>query len=83
MKKNITATGIIIDEGIFLNPVHIVKMRKYNLRENAGYWIEIFSTNGKDTTLTFETQSDRDVAFDEIINILYGDDCAVFNRRKK
>ena len=44
--------GVIINDEIFLNPEHIVKIRKCDLRENVGYWIEIFSTNNNNTTLT-------------------------------
>ena len=75
-------SGIVINDGIFLNPMHIVKMNKYDLRDNAGYWIEIFLSNGKETTLSFKTVGDRDVAFKKIISDLYGEDCCTFEYRK-
>jgi hypothetical protein len=71
--------GIIINDGIFYNSDHIIKMNKYD--NQSLHWIEILMTNGNKSTLSFETQEDRDKSFREIIKRLYGE-CAVFDYQK-
>ena len=80
MKKT---SGIIINDEIFLNPEHIVKIRKSDLRENVGYWVEIFSTNNNQTTLTYSNREERDNAFKKIISELYGYDCCIIFENKE
>ena len=70
--------GVIINDEIFLNPEHIVKIRKCDLRENVGYWIEIFSTNNNNTTLTYDNRDERDNVFKKLISDLCGDDCCYY-----
>lgn len=72
--------GIIINDGIFYNPDHIIKMNKYD--KQSLHWIEILMTNDKTSTLSFATKEDRDASFSEIIKRLYGEDCAVFDYKK-
>lgn len=77
MENNITKKpGLIVNDGIFYNPDHIIKMNKYD--NQSLHWIEIHMTNGNKSTLSFETQEDRDKSFREIIKRLYGE-CAVFD----
>ena len=59
MENNITKKpGLIVNDGIFYNPDHIIKMNKYD--NQSLHWIEIHMTNGKQSTLSFETKEDRD-----------------------
>ena len=74
MKKT---SGITINDGIFLNLDHIIKIKKYDVRENVGFWIEIFLTNNNQTTLTYNNKEDRDNAFEKIISYICGDDCCI------
>lgn len=73
--------GLIVNDGIFFNPDHIIEMTKYDNDISDTHWIEIHMTNGKQSTLSFETQEDRDKSFREIIKRLYGD-CAIFDYQK-
>ena len=73
---------IIIKDGIFYNPDHIIKMTKYDNDISDTHWIEIHMTNEKHSTLSFATKEDRDASFSEIIKRLYGEDCAVFDYKK-
>jgi hypothetical protein len=82
MENNMTKKpGLIVNDGIFYNPDHIIKMTKYDNDISDSHWIEIHMTNGKESTLSFETQEDRDKSFREIIKRLYGD-CAIFDYQK-
>ena len=73
--------GLIVNDGIFFNPDHIIEMTKYDNDISDTHWIEIHMTNGKQSTLSFATKEDRDVSFSEIIKRLYGE-CAVFDYQK-
>ena len=80
MENNITKKpGLIVNDGIFYNPDHIIKMNKYD--NQSLHWIEILMTNGEKSTLSFATKEDRDASFTEIIKRLYGE-CAVFDYQK-
>ena len=82
MENNITKKpGLIVNDGIFYNPDHIIKMTKYDNDVSDMHWIEIHMTNGNHSTLSFATKEDRDSSFSEIIEKLYGE-CAVFNYQK-
>lgn len=74
-------SGVIINNKIFLNPEHILKIKKYDLSENMGFWIEIFSTNNNKTTLTYDNKEERDNVFKQIISDICGDDyCDILDR---
>ena len=80
MENNITKKpGLIVNDGIFYNPDHIIEMTKYD--NSNTHWIEIHMTTGKQSTLSFATKEDRDASFSEIIKRLYGE-CAVFDYQK-
>ena len=82
MENNITKKpGLIVNDGIFYNPDHIIEMTKYDNDISETHLIEIHMTNGKQSTLSFKTQEDRDKSFREIIKQLYGD-CAIFDYQK-
>lgn len=57
-------SGIIINDDIFINSSNVVKIDKSKREE---YRIEVYTTN-KDTpiSLSFETESDRDVIYNDI-----------------
>ena len=79
MENNMTKKpGLIVNDGIFYNPDHIIEMTKYDNDISDMHWIEIHMTNGKQSTLSFATKEDRDASFSEIIERLYGE-CAVFD----
>ena len=81
MENNMTKPGLIVNDGIFYNPNHIIEMTKYDNDSSDTHWIEIHMTNGKQSTLSFATKEDRDASFSEIIKRLYGE-CAVFDYQK-
>lgn len=64
-------SGIIINNEIFINSSHVVKIEK-SKRED--YTIEIYMTNDEETPiyLNFEKEGDRDVIFNKIVLELYG-----------
>jgi hypothetical protein len=83
MENNITKKpGLIVNDGIFYNPDHIIEMTKYDNDISDTHWIEIHMSNGKQSTLSFATKEDRDASFSEIIKRLYGEECAVFDYQK-
>lgn len=71
-------SGIIINNEIFINSSHVVKIDK-NKRED--YTIEIYMTNDGETpiSLFFENEGDRDVIFNKIVMELYGTNYALVN----
>ena len=82
MENNMTKKpGLIVNDGIFYNPDHIIKMTKYDNDISDMHWIEIHMINGNKSTLSFATKEDRDASFSEIIKRLYGE-CAVFDYQK-
>ena len=82
MENNITKKpGLIVNDGIFYNPNHIIQMTKYDNYNSNTHWIEIHMSNGKQSTLSFATKEDRDASFSEIIEKLYGE-CAIFDYQK-
>ena len=82
MENNMTKKpGLIVNDGIFFNPDHIIQMTKYDSEISDTHWIEIHMTNEKNSTLSFATREDRDKSFIEIIKRLYGE-CAVFDYQK-
>lgn len=81
MENNMTKPGLIVNDGIFYNPNHIIEMTKYDNDISDTHWIEIHMSNGKQSTLSFATKEDRDASFSEIIKRLYGE-CAVFDYQK-
>lgn len=82
MENDITKKpGLIVNDGIFFNPNHIIKITKYDNDISDIHWIEIHMTNEKNSTLSFATKEERDTSFSEIIKRLYGE-CAVFDYKK-
>lgn len=71
-------SGIIINNEIFINSSHVVKIEKAK-REN--YTIEIYMTNDEETPiyLNFEKEGDRDVIFNKIVMELYGHNYTYLN----
>jgi hypothetical protein len=64
-------SGIIINNEIFINSSHVVKIEK---AKREDYTIEIYMTNDEETPiyLNFEKEGDRDVIFNKIVLELYG-----------
>ena len=52
--------GLIVNDGIFYNPDHIIKMTKYDNDVSDTHWIEIHMTNGMHSTLSFATKEDAE-----------------------
>ena len=71
-------SGIIINNEIFINSSHVVKIEKAKREE---YTIEIYMTNDGETpiSLNFEKEGDRDVIFNKIVMELYGNNYAYVN----
>jgi hypothetical protein len=71
-------SGIIINNEIFINSSHVVKIEKAKREE---YTIEIYMTNDGETpiSLIFEKEGDRDVIFNKIVMELYGNNYAIVN----
>ena len=59
-------SGIIINNEIFINSSHVVKIDK---AKREDYTIEIYMTNDRETpiSLNFESEGDRDVIFNKIV----------------
>ena len=75
MENSSKKPGLIVNDGIFYNPDHIIKMNKYDNDISDMHWIKIHMTNGEESTLSFATKEDRDASFSEIIKRLYGESC--------
>ena len=71
-------SGIIINNDIFINSSHVVKIEKAKREE---YTIEIYMTNNGETpiSLNFKKEVDRDVIFNKIVMELYGHNYTYFN----
>jgi hypothetical protein len=71
-------SGIIINNDIFINSSHVVKIEK---AKREDYTIEIYMTNDVETpiSLIFENEGDRDVIFNKIVMELYGNNYAIVN----
>lgn len=74
-------SGIIINNEIFINSSHVVKIEKAKREEYEEYTIEIYMTNDGETpiSLIFEKEGDRDVIFNKIVMELYGNNYAYVN----
>ena len=70
-------SGIIINNEIFINSSHVVKIDK---AKREDYTIEIYMTN-EDTpiSLNFKKENDRNVLFNKIVMELYGNNYAHVN----
>lgn len=75
----VTKYGIIIDNNVFVNAKHIIKLNKYNNNYDT-HWIEVNTIDGKNTYITFKTKEELDIAFDKIIDEIFGD-CLYFNKK--
>ena len=69
-------SGIIINNDIFINSEHVVKMEKYKKAENE-YVITIHLSESTTPSVmpvsyTFDNDSECDVAFNKIIMEMYG-----------
>jgi hypothetical protein len=71
-------SGIIINNDIFINSSHVVKIEK---AKREDYTIEIYMTNDGETpiSLNFENEGDRNVIFNKIVMELYGNNYAHVN----
>ena len=72
-------SGIIIDNVVFVNAKHIIKMNKYN-DDYGNHLIEIYTIEGKSTCIHFKTKEELDIAFVKIIDEIFGD-CLYFNKK--
>lgn len=81
-------SGIIINNDIFINSSHVVKMDKGILEKESGssdtieycHTINIHTTVEENSTvLIFNSEKDRDVIFNKIIMELYGHNYAYVN----
>ena len=81
-------SGIIINNDIFINSSHVVKMDKGILEKESDssdtikyyHTINIYTTVEKNpTVLIFDSENDRDVIFNKIIMELYGHNYAYVN----
>lgn len=75
-------SGIIINNDIFINSSHVVKMEKNIVKSNSEtkYTIEIYML-GHDLPiiLNFDKDNDRDVIFNKIVMELYGHNYTYLN----
>ena len=75
-------SGIIINNDIFINSSHVVKMEKNNIEQdyNTYYTIEIYMLCIESPIeLSFDKESDRNVIFNKIIMELYGHNYSLVN----
>lgn len=71
-------SGIIINNDIFINSNHVVKMDKSNSSDGE-YVINIYLSivsSASPIKLTFNSENDRNVIFNKIVMELYGHDYA-------
>ena len=71
-------SGIIINDDIFINANHVVKMEKSKV-SNGEHVINIYlsvATSASPIKLTFNSENDRNVIFNKIVMELYGHDYA-------
>jgi hypothetical protein len=71
-------SGIIINDDIFINSNHVVKMDKSKSSDEE-YVINIYlsvATSASPIKLTFNNENDRNVIFNKIVMELYGHDYA-------
>ena len=72
-------SGIIINNDIFINSNHVVKIDKSNSSVHGEYEINIYLSivsSASPIKLTFDSENDRNVIFNKIIMELYGHDYA-------
>lgn len=76
-------SGIIINNEIFINASHVVKIDKSKIEETT-YTIEIYMTNeDAPISLHFEKERERDVIFNKIVMELYGNNYAIVDFKVK
>lgn len=76
-------SGIIINNEIFINSSHVVKIDKSKIEETT-YTIEIYMTNeDSPISLHFEKERERDVIFNKIVMELYGNNYAIVDFKVK
>jgi hypothetical protein len=76
-------SGIIINNDIFINSSHVVKIDKSKIEETT-YTIEIYMTNeDAPISLHFEKERERDVIFNKIVMELYGHNYAIVDFKVK
>lgn len=77
-------SGIIINNEIFINSSHVVKIDKNKIEEPKTYTIEIYMTNeDAPISLHFEKERERDVIFNKIVMELYGYNYAIVDFKVK
>ena len=77
-------SGIIINNNIFINSNHVVKIYKNKIEESKTYTIEIYMTNEEiPISLNFENEGVRDVIFHKIVMELYGNNYAIVEFKVK
>jgi hypothetical protein len=71
-------SGIIINNDIFINSSHVVKIEKR--AESSTYTINIYMTNSESPiVISFDLENDRDIIFNKIVLELYGYNYAIVN----
>lgn len=72
-------SGIIINNDIFINSSHVVKIEKINTNK-----IEIYLSNVTlPVNLEFNSESDRNVIFNKLVMEMYGNNYAYINFEPK
>lgn len=74
-------SGIIINNDIFINSSHVVKIEKNIVESNSKeYIIEIYMLgDGLPIIIPFDKENDRNVIFNKIVMELYGHNYALVN----
>ena len=75
-------SGIIINNDIFINSSHVVKMEKNQVVNGSDtyYTIEIYMLGVESPIdLSFDQKNDRDVIFNKIVMELYGHNYTYLN----
>ena len=75
-------SGIIINNDIFINSSHVVKMEKNQVVNDSDtyYTIEIYMLGIESPIeLSFDKENDRDVIFNKIVMELYGHNYTYIN----
>lgn len=71
-------SGIIINDDIFINSSHVVKIEKRE--ESSTYTIEIYMTNSESPiVISLDNKDVRNVIFNKIVMKLYGNNYAHVN----
>ena len=71
----IIPSGVILNNDIFINTSHVVKMEKKNIDVIEIYMLGVSSP----VEFAFKSETDRDETFNKIIREMYGYNYAILN----